>query len=164
MTSILAGHTAPPFVLSSPDGRSISLEEVLRRGPAVVAFFKISCPVCQLALPFLERLHQRFPDDRVCFLGVSQDEASDTREFCAEFGVSFPTVMDEDGYPASNAYGLTNVPTVFLIDQEGRVQIASVGFEKAAIEKISAEIARMLGVEPAEAFRPGELVPDYVPG
>ena len=38
--------------------------------------------------------------------------------------------MDEDGYPASNEYGLTNVPTFYLIAPDGTVQVDSVGFGK----------------------------------
>ena len=102
MTKVLAGHRAPDFALNGTNGRPFSLAEALRKGPLVAAFFKITCPVCQFTLPFLERLYKAYGDDRASFVGISQDDARDTKEFCAEFGVSFPTLLDEDGYPASN--------------------------------------------------------------
>ena len=160
----LAGHTAPTFALNGTNGRSFSLGEALEKGPVVAAFFKISCPVCQFAFPFLERLHKAYGSDRVSFLGISQDDARDTKEFCAEYGISFPALLDGDGYPVSNLYGLTNVPTILLITPDGTVQVSSMGFSKADLEKISAELGRHLGRPPVQVFRPDEAIPDCKPG
>src|SRR5438034_7575875 len=110
MTHIVAGNTAPDFSLKSLDQKEYSLRALLKRGPVVAAFFKISCPVCQFAFPFLERLFRRYGEDGVTFVGISQDDARATKEFCKEYGVTFPVLIDESGYPVSNAYGLTNVP------------------------------------------------------
>src|ERR1700736_6940748 len=122
MTHVNAGQTAPGFSLKGLDGKSYSLEALLEMGPVVAAFFKNSCPVCQFTFPFLERLYQRYGGDGVTFLGISQDDARATKEFAREYGVTFPMVLDEKGYPASNAYGLTNVPTIFLIEPDGEAR------------------------------------------
>src|SRR5258707_7429847 len=127
MTHIVAGNTAPEFSLKSLDQKEHSLRALLERGPIVAAFFKISCPVCQFTFPFLERLHQRYGSSGATFLGISQDDARATKNFASEYGVTFPVVLDEDGYPASNAYGLTNVPTIFLIEPDGKVKVSSMG-------------------------------------
>ncbi|HEX2710684.1 MAG TPA: TlpA disulfide reductase family protein [Candidatus Acidoferrales bacterium] len=164
MTKVLAGHRAPDFALNGTNGRPFSLAEALRRGPVVATFFKITCPVCQFTLPFLERLYKAYGDDRASFVGISQDDARDTKEFCAEFGVTIPTLLDEDGYPVSNQYGLTNVPTVFLIAPDGKVQVSSVGFWKDDLEKISVELGRYLRRTPVAVFLRDEVVPDYKPG
>ena len=164
MTKVLAGHPAPFFALAGTDGRKFSLDEALKKGPVVGAFFKISCPVCQFTFPFLERLHKAYGGERVSFWGISQDDARDTKEFMADCGATFPALLDDDGYKVSNQYGLTNVPTVFLIAPDGKVDVSSMGFSKADLEKISAEVGRYLGQFPAVVFRPDEAVPDYKPG
>jgi peroxiredoxin len=164
MTKVLAGHAAPPFTLNGTNGKPLSLQEALGKGPVVAAFFKITCPVCQFTFPFLERLHQAHGNDRVTFLGISQDDARDTKEFLAEYGVTFPALVDDDGYPVSNQYGLTTVPTVFLIAPDGKVQVSSMGFSKADLEKISVELGRHLGKPPFQLFHPDEAIPDYKPG
>ena len=156
---------APGFSLQSLDGKEYSLHDLLPRGPVVAAFFKISCPVCQFTFPFLERLYKRFGSDGVAFLGISQDDARDTRDFAKEFGVSFPMVIDdEDGYIVSNAYGLTNVPTIFLIDTDGTVRVSSMGFDKRDLETIAAELAQRRKIALAPLFRPDEVVPINKPG
>ncbi len=164
MTKVLAGHTAPAFTLSGTNGQVVSLADALKKGPVVAAFLKISCPVCQFTFPFLERLHKAYGSERLSLWGISQDDARDTKEFCAEFGVTFPALIDEDGYPVSNQYGLTNVPTVFLIAPDGKVEVSSVGFSKADLENISAHVAGHLGKPVARVFLPDEIVPDYKPG
>ena len=44
---------APEFRLKSTTGKPVILSEVLKRGPVVLAFFKVGCPVCQYAFPDL---------------------------------------------------------------------------------------------------------------
>ena len=165
MTHIVAGSVAPAFSLKSLDGKEYSLNDLLQRGLVVAAFFKISCPVCQFTFPFLERLYKRYGDDGVTFLGISQDDARDTRDFAKEFGVTFPMLIDdEDGYIVSNAYGLTSVPTIFLIDTGGTVKVSSMGFDKKDLETIAAELAQRRKIALAPLFRPDEVVPINKPG
>ncbi len=164
LTNINAGHIAPNFSLKGLDGKEVSLGSLLQRGPVVVAFFKISCPVCQFAFPFLQRIFERFAGKNVSFVGISQDDPISTKEFNREFGVRFPTLLDDDGYPASNAYGLTNVPTVLLIARDGKVMVSSTGFDKAALEQITNELAQREKVSAVPLFLPDEVVPAYKPG
>jgi peroxiredoxin len=164
MSRIRAGDTAPNFELSDTNGKRVSLREALSHGPVVAAFFKASCPTCQFTFPFLQRLYETYGSDRATFLAISQDDAADTREFCDEYGVGFTALVDEEGYPASNDYGLTNVPTFFLIAPDGTVQVDSVGFGKKALEKIAQELARIQGRAAVPLFKPGEVIPDSKPG
>jgi peroxiredoxin len=164
MTKIIAGDKAPDIHLPGANATSYSLIEALAKGPVVAAFFKISCPICQYTFPFLERLHQAYGSERVTFWGIAQDGARDTKEFCQEYGITFPALVDEKGYPVSNAYGLTIVPTVLLIGPDGTVLVSGHGFSKKEIEKISAELGRLLGKPAAQVFLPDEIIPDYKPG
>jgi peroxiredoxin len=165
MTHIARGSTAPGFSLKAPDGKEYSLGTLMERGPVVVAFFKISCPVCQFTFPFLERLYARYGGDGVTFLGISQDEARSTTKFAREYGVTFPILIDdEDGYLISNAYALTNVPTIFLIESEGTVRVSSTGFDRKDLETIAAELAERNKISLTPLFRSDEVVPANKPG
>jgi peroxiredoxin len=166
MTNIVAGNAAPVFSLRALDGTESSLVKLRDRGPVVAAFFKVSCPVCQFTFPFLERIYQRYGGEHVSFLGISQDDAGATKDFAKEFGVNFPMLLDEKqkGYPASNAYGLTSVPTIFLIETDGTVKISCMGFDKKDLESIARELAEHEKIAPAALFRPEESVPAHKPG
>jgi peroxiredoxin len=165
MTHIVAGATAPGFSLKSLDNQEYSLTTLTARGPVVAAFFKISCPVCQFTFPFLERLYKRYGGDNVTFLGISQDGAKSTAQFAKEYGVTFPILIDdENGYAVSNAYGLTSVPTIFLIDSSSTVKVSSMGFDKKDLEQIAAELAERKKISLAPLFRPDEVIPANKPG
>jgi peroxiredoxin len=161
-----ARQDAPEFSLKGIDGKIYSLEELRRKGPVLAAFFKISCPVCQFTFPFLQRLYERYGNDDVTFLGISQDDAKAAAGFAKQYGVTFPIALDEKekGYPASNAYGLTNVPTIFLIDGDGTVSISSMGFVKNDLEQIAAQLAERRKIAPVALFRANESVPANRPG
>lgn len=164
MTNIQNGNSAPQFSLKALDGKEYSLESLLGRGPVLVAFFKISCPVCQFTFPFLQRIADRFAGKTVTVIGISQDDARSTAQFNQEFGIKFPVLLDEQGYPASNAYGLTNVPTIFLIGNDGKVKGSCMGFDKAALESVVAELAQEQHIAASPLFRANESVPTYKPG
>jgi peroxiredoxin len=164
LTNVETGNTAPRFSLKALDGKNYSLDSLLERGPAVLAFFKISCPVCQFTFPFLQRISERFAGGSVSIVGISQDDAGSTREFNHEYGVKFLTLVDDDRYTASNAYGLTNVPTIFLVAPDGTVKVSCMGFDKAALETIANELAQHQKISSAALFRPDEVIPAFKPG
>jgi len=166
MTNIVEGSVAPEFALKSLEGKDFALSEMKEKGPVVAAFFKVSCPVCQFTFPFLERLFQRYGGDSVTIVGISQDDAKATREFAKEFSVTFPLLLDEKskGYVASNAYGLTNVPTAFLVESDGKVKISSMGFDKSGLEAMARALAERKKMAAAAFFLPNESVPAHRPG
>jgi peroxiredoxin len=132
----------------------------------VLAFFKVTCPVCQFAFPYLERIHQAYGNSgKVTFVGVSQDNAKDTTAFNRECGVSLPTALDTIGkYPASNSYKITTVPSIFLISPEGEVDLSIEGWSRQEMEELSRALAEVTGSAPIPVVRSGEKVPDYKPG
>ena len=165
MAALSTGTKAPNFELKTLDGKPFSLRTELARGPVVLVFFKVSCPTCQYALPFFERLHKAYGHKGVTLVGVSQNDAKDTAAFNKEFGVTFPTLLDDTrSYPASNAYGLTNVPTIFWIDQDGEIEVSSVGWVKADFEEINRRMAELGKITPAVLFKAGEDVRDFRAG
>jgi peroxiredoxin len=151
-----AGDQAPAFRLASLDAQARSLEDILAQGPALLAFYKISCPVCQLTAPYLQRLAA---NNAIQVIGISQDDANNTRGFMERFGVTFPTLLDlaSEGYPASNAYGIASVPSLFLIERDGTIARCINGFSKRDFEEIGARA----GVVP---FGPEDHVPEWKAG
>jgi peroxiredoxin len=166
MPALASGVHAPEIRLSFVDGKKFSLQDALKQGPVVAAFFKVSCPVCQFAFPYLERLFRAYGQSgKITFVGISQDNAPDTVAFNREFGVTFPSLLDEKGkYPASNAYGLTNVPSIFLISRDGEIEASIVGWSKQDMEQLNRRLAEFSGRPAAPLFLPKESVPEYKPG
>jgi peroxiredoxin len=147
------------------DGGRFLLREELGRGPLVLAFFKVGCPTCQYAFPFLERLERAYGHGGVRIIGISQNDPKKTAAFTKEFGVTFPVLLDDtETYPVSNAYGLTNVPTMFWIAPDGEIELSSVGWLKADFLEISRRMAESGKIQPAAVFQAGEEVRDFRAG
>src|SRR5271170_3092063 len=86
MAALTPGTPAPDFTLPTMEGKQFSLKEALLRGPALLVFFKISCPVCQFALPFLDRIYRAYGNRNVAIVGISQNGNKDTASFLKEYG------------------------------------------------------------------------------
>jgi peroxiredoxin len=158
------GSRAPEFSLAGTDGRTFSLSHQCEV-PALLIFFKNGCPTCILAFPFLQRLYLRVREAPLRFWGISQDGEAETRIFGSQHGATFPLLPDGSDYPVSNAYGLTNVPTLFLVEPDGRIAWTTVGFSKTDLESLAAEFQRrfqLQGVTPL--FASSDEVPALKPG
>jgi peroxiredoxin len=159
MSALEAGVKAPDFTLPTMGGGSFSLSGALQQGPVLMEFYKISCPVCQFAMPYAERLFQAAKGKKATILAVSQDDQKSTAAFMKEYHLTLPTALDDTkSYPVSNAYGLTNVPTFFLVNSAGEIEVSSVGWFREEVERMYQTL--MAEPNPAPFFRAGEQVPE----
>jgi len=147
---------APDFDLSSLSGERKTLAGLLASGPVVLAFFKVTCPTCQLTFPFLERLHQ---GGKARIVAISQDDAAATSNFNQRFGVTFTTLLDpkDNGYRVSNAYRITDVPTLFVVEPDGSVSHTVAGFDKATLDSLAGRFT-------TPVFTSQDRVPIFRPG
>jgi peroxiredoxin len=167
MPALTTGKLAPDFTLPAIDGESVSLHDLLTNGPVILAFFKVSCPVCQFAFPYYERLARAYSDDKsVTILGICQNNLSDAKAFAREYGVTFPIALDNDanGYAASNAYGLTNVPTLFYIAPSGEIEVSSVGWSKVELDEVNARLSVRRQLAAPTIWKLGEEIPAFRAG
>lgn len=150
------GTLAPGFRLSRLEGGEVTLAELVAAGPVLLVFYKISCPVCQMTMPYLDRLHRQ---GALPIYGISQNQPEDTREFNQQFGVSFPTLLDSEDadFPGSNAYGLSSVPTMFLVEPDGQLARVIEGWNKIDMSWLAARAGTPL-------FLPGDNVPAWRAG
>jgi peroxiredoxin len=164
MPALTAGKPAPEVSLPDMRGKRFALRDALQHGPVVLAFFKVTCPVCQYALPFLERIY-RAHQGKAQIVAVSQHPKKETQMFLREYDITMPVLLDDpEHYPASNAYHLTNVPTVFLIAPGGEIEVSSVGWDRKDIEKINRRVAEEVSLPVPALFHRGEDIIDSKPG
>jgi peroxiredoxin len=165
MAALAPGTQAPDFTLPSMDDKPFSLCAALARGPVLAAFFKISCPTCQYAFPFLQRIYQAHGNKAVTIIGISQNGKKDTGAFLKEYGITFPVLLDDtSSYPVSNAYGLTNVPSIFWIAPDGEIEISSVGWIRREMEDFNQRAAQASSKASKPLFRPDEHIADFRAG
>jgi len=151
-----AGTAAPAFRLQRLGGGQATLKDLVADGPVVLAFYKVTCPVCQLTFPYLERVNT---GGKLPVVGICQNDDGDAREFNRQFGVTFPTLLDNEDtlFAASNDYGISSVPTAFLIGTGGRIDRVIEGWSKRDMEWLG----QQAGVS---VFRQADRVPEWKAG
>jgi peroxiredoxin len=80
-----------------------------------------------MEMPSMEALYTKYKDRGFEILAVnSGDRSQEVRAFMADYGLTFPTVLDRDG-AVSRSYGIQAIPTSYLIDREGNMILRMVG-------------------------------------
>lgn len=152
MGMLQVGARAPTFMLRNVDGKTQALD--WRSAPLTLAiFFKTSCPTCHYAWQYYQRLHEAYAPAGLRVLGISQDDAEQTRDYRDEFGATFPHLLDE-GFAVSRAYDPDFVPTGFLIDAHGEIVETLVAWQSQRVNELASNIAARLSVTAQTIVRP----------
>jgi len=127
----------------------------------VVAFYKVTCPVCQIAAPKISRLAEAYPGHVVA---VGQDPTAELEVFSADYDFSVQSTPDLAPYPVSAAYGVEVVPTLFLVGEDDTVADAVQSWDREGINRISTELAELIGAESVVISSPSDGLPAFRPG
>lgn len=164
MAALEAGVDAPDFTLKDMNGQTHSLNSLKQEGLLLTAFYKVGCGTCKFSAPYFEKFYQAYKGKAgFQFLGVSQDTVEDTNAYMEEYDASFPNLLDET-YWTSADYGLTNVPTLFLINKDGKILHSCVGFSREDLNAMSDTVAGHLGEEAVVISPSDDGAPDLKPG
>ena len=110
------GDKAPPFALEDPDGRTVSLVDLLSKGPVVLSFYRgVWCPYCNLELQALEEARNEIAVRGAQLVAISMQTASNSRKSIRDNKLGFPILIDPRGAVA-DAYGLRWALPDYLID------------------------------------------------
>jgi peroxiredoxin len=117
-----AGRPAPSLSLPDLDGTEVSLDAM--RGKVVLLnFWATWCGPCRSEMPSLERLYQDFssnPDFAMLTVNTDQCGTPSVEQFVAKNGCDFPVLLDTENV-ASTAYGVSGLPSTFVIGRDGRI-------------------------------------------
>ena len=160
VTALSPGTRFPRVSLLDESGAPSAASD----GETVYAFFKTTCPVCEMTWPFLERIRQVADGGKLRLVAVSQDNAAKTHAFSERTGAKLETRYDPEPWKASDTLGLTTVPTLFRVTPDGTIAETIVSFDRKALEGLARRAASLAGKPPSELFRPNENVPSFKPG
>lgn len=154
------GSPFPPLDLRDSRGDALALAIAPPGRKALYVFFKTTCPTCELLWPYLDRL-RRCVGDKLEIVAVSQDGRQETDRFSRDLATDIRTVYDPPPWRASEEMGLENVPTMFLVGEDGRIRETILGFQKAKLEELASGGSANAG---HPLFRSDENVPQIRPG
>ncbi len=136
------GQAAPDIRLPQKDGSMASLRDP---GKVVLVDFWASwCTSCRTSFPALDALYQDLRDSGVEVIAVNVDErAQDAQAFLTGIPHSMTIVYDPKG-SAPAAFGVTAMPTSFLIGRDGRIRFVHVGYTAKTVDSYRREIEQLL--------------------
>jgi cytochrome c biogenesis protein CcmG/thiol:disulfide interchange protein DsbE len=136
---------APAFVLpvihNGDPGSRLSLGD-LKGSAVIVDFWATWCQPCAMQTPVLDRLARRHRDRglRVVGVDVSDDDPIAASGYAAQKGLSYPIVVDETGL-TQREYGVSKLPSLIIIDREGRIAHRTSGFvDEASLERLLKDV------------------------
>ncbi|MEE8495515.1 MAG: TlpA disulfide reductase family protein [Xanthomonadales bacterium] len=138
------GDPAPAFSLPRLGGDTPLALADLRGKLVYVDFWASWCGPCRKSLPLYEEMQASFPANRFRIIAINLDEdREDVLHFLASRPVSYPILLDPEGVTASQ-WQIRVMPSSFLLDTDGAIVKAWVGFELSHIEEIKNEVRSLL--------------------
>ena len=126
-SATFVGEAAQDFSLQDLKGRTFRLRDL--RGKIVLLDFWASwCGPCRIDLPHIEALHDEYTRDELVVLGVNGESETPARSFMEQQGYSFPSLVDR-GDEVSRLYGAALLPTIVIVDEEGKIAAYLVGLQ-----------------------------------
>jgi peroxiredoxin len=144
----LIGNPAPDFKVKTVTGSkgSVSLND-LHGQVVLLDFWGTFCEPCKKSFPKLEALQHKYAASGLRVIGISEDEDEDKDKiagFADTYGAKFALAWDGDKSIARR-YKPETMPSSFIIDKEGVVRFAHVGFHDGEEIEIDREIRGLLG-------------------
>lgn len=139
------GQPALAFKLNDSKGKEVTLESLKGR-VVLLDFWATWCGPCKAAMPAIQKLHEKYADKPVTIIGVNCWEQKDDAAVKYMEKQKFTYTLLLKGDDLAKEYGITGIPTLILIDKEGKVLHTAVGFgpgeEEHLAELIDKELAK----------------------
>ncbi len=149
------GARAPSFTLPDIDtGEPVSNPWTDGSERTVLAFFKATCPVCQMAAPVVRAM----ADSGARVVAVGEDPAPTLARYRDKWRQTVPTLSEPAPYRVSGAYDLVSVPSLYLVDRDGTVVDSVLGWDRDEWNRVSLAA----GGRPVSAH--GDGLPAFRPG
>jgi peroxiredoxin len=121
------GELVPDFSLLNAQGGQIAVPSALRGKVVLIHFWADWCSYCLKELEGSKRLIQRYRSEGLEILAINLKQSpQETSHWIERLALNYPVLFDGNGRVATT-FGVTGLPTSYLIDRQGRLQRRIIG-------------------------------------
>ncbi len=144
----LVGKSAPAFSTTATDGKSYSLDNVGKKAPMIMVFWKNPCPHNPRAAPMVNSIVDAYKG-KVNFVGVVNSDGAGAKSFQKKFGPNYPFLNDGDKSIIKD-YKMAFSIQFVVVDKDKKVETIIGGYSKESMDKLNAAMAKAAGMEKAK--------------
>ncbi len=139
------GAPAPSFANPQMDGTYLMSKNIFGKGWVLIDFFATDCEPCKKELPELQRMADELGSEGLSVLVVATDTqgAALVKPFVESQKVRLPLVIDRYRV-TTERYGVTQIPSVFLVDPKGAIAFKAEGYLETTLAEIRDILASKL--------------------
>jgi thiol-disulfide isomerase/thioredoxin len=142
---LAVGNAAPPIVLMTSSGVGDDVIRSAGQRPVAVEFFETSCPTCQQKAPSLCALQATLPQAVIVGVNAAREPATALNAYAQRYqgaNCNITLLADPNG-TVNQSYEISVVPTVYVIDKNGKIAYAGIGAQ--GIDGLKAVLQRLTG-------------------
>lgn len=149
------GAVAPAFAATDLDGNRLELASSLAGGPLILCFAHPVINASRLVVGYLRRMAEVAPAAPVWVL--SEGTEDETLRYARPEGTPYLRMpVAVDGCAVAGLYGVTHLPTTYLVGRDGRVLRGYTGFNRPFLNAVALEAAALTGAKGKELIADGD--------
>ncbi len=144
----LLDKQAPDFELDLSTGDQISSVQFEEAPATVLNFYAPNCGFCKRQIPLVEKARQVYEDRGIRFVNVTETMG---RQFTPEETQAVLEGLDsrieiafDPGNRVGRYYKVTGFPTLFVVDNKGKIRQVTVGAKKNLDEMLSEKLEELM--------------------
>ncbi|MGB1250503.1 MAG: TlpA family protein disulfide reductase [Candidatus Promineifilaceae bacterium] len=142
------GEAAPDFTLSDADGKPVTLSE-FQGQPVMVNFWATWCAPCEVEMPELQAMHEKYQDDGFVILALNQDESAESvATYFNDRNLTFTALLDTNSVVTASYGAFGTLPSSYFIDRDGVITDRHIGLVSS--EQLETYLAEILSMPTAE--------------
>ncbi len=150
--SLPAAEKFKPFKLKTLEGTKKTLQDFTNKA-TLVAFYYPTCAYCNLALPEIQKIYDKYKDQglSMVIINVKPEEDKLIPRWQDKYAFTIPVLIGADQDSLMDDYNLTMTPTHYLLGNKGEVLLRQNGYNRGDEKTIEMKIVEALNIRPDSA-------------